>query len=76
MTTLAGKSGFAEDHDLSLGTGTYTGPGPLKAYLAEADCVFGIGTSFTRTFLTTPRFPTARSLFTPPWMKRTSTRTM
>ncbi len=54
MTTLAGKSGFAEDHDLSLGTGTYTGPGPLKAYLAEADCIFGVGTSFTRTFLTTP----------------------
>ncbi len=54
MTTLAGKSGFAEDHDLSLGTGTYTGPAPLKTYLAEADCVFGVGTSFTRTFLTTP----------------------
>ena len=53
MTTLAGKSGFAEDHDLSLGTGTYTGPGHLKNYLAESDCVFGVGTSFTRTFLTT-----------------------
>lgn len=54
MTTLAGKSSFAEDHALSLGAGSHTGPAPLKSYLDEADCIFGVGTSFTRMFLTTP----------------------
>ena len=54
MTTLAGKSAFPESHPLSVGTGTYTGPGPLKAALQAADCILGVGTSFTRTFLTTP----------------------
>ncbi len=54
MTTLAGKSAFPESHPLSVGTGTYTGPGPLKEALQEADCILGVGTSFTRTFLTTP----------------------
>ena len=53
MTTLAGKSSFPEDHALAVGAGTYTGPAPLKEFLEEADCVMGIGTSFTRTFLTT-----------------------
>lgn len=53
MTTLAGKSAFPEHHPLSVGAGTYTGPGPLRDMLQASDCIFGIGTSFTRTFLTT-----------------------
>ncbi len=54
MTTLPGKSAFPETHPLSVGTGTYTGPAMLKELLHEADCIFGVGTSFTRTFLSTP----------------------
>jgi acetolactate synthase-1/2/3 large subunit len=54
MTTLPGKSSFPENHPLSLGCGTYTGPAQLKQMLAQADCLFGVGTSFTRMFLSTP----------------------
>lgn len=54
MTTLPGKSSFPEDHPLSLGCGTYTGPAQVKHMLAQADCLFGVGTSFTRMFLSTP----------------------
>ena len=53
MTTLAGKSGFPEDHPLSLGTGAATTTGPVVHFLGKADVVFGIGTSFTRHGMTT-----------------------
>ncbi len=47
MTTLPGKSGFPEDHPLSLGAGGNSGPRPVAQYLAECDLVFGVGASFT-----------------------------
>ena len=46
-TTLAGKSGFPEDHPLSLGCAARTATGMAAGFLAEADLVVGIGTSFT-----------------------------
>jgi acetolactate synthase I/II/III large subunit len=48
MTTLEGKSAFPEDHPLSLGTGGPTMSGPVRHFLLNADCVLGIGCSFTR----------------------------
>ena len=54
MTTLPGKSSFPETHPLSVGAGTYTGAATLKELLDDADCIFGVGTSFTRMFLSTP----------------------
>ena len=53
MTTLVGKSGFPEDHPLSLGTGGATMTGPVVHFLNKADVVFGIGSSFTRHGMTT-----------------------
>jgi thiamine pyrophosphate-dependent acetolactate synthase large subunit-like protein len=53
-TTLNGKSAFPEDHPLALGTAARTrGPG-VNHFLAEADLVLGIGTSFTRSLYITP----------------------
>ena len=48
MTTLAGKSGFPENHRLALGTGSGTSSAPVIHFLRKADVVFGIGTSFTK----------------------------
>jgi thiamine pyrophosphate-dependent acetolactate synthase large subunit-like protein len=48
-TSLEGKSAFPEDHDLSLGSGGRSLPGPVYSHLQDADVVFGIGCSFTRT---------------------------
>ncbi len=48
MTTLEGKSAFPEDHPLSLGTGAASVAGPVVHFMAKADLVMGIGTSFTR----------------------------
>lgn len=51
MTTLPGKSGFPEDHPLALGASAGSGATtkPVSHFLQQADTVFGIGTSFTRT---------------------------
>ena len=49
MTTLNGKSAFPEDHPLALGAGGLTRPATVDHFLAAADLVFGIGTSFTRS---------------------------
>jgi acetolactate synthase-1/2/3 large subunit len=49
MSTLSAKSVFPESHPLSLGTGSRTIPGHLHSFLMQADVVFGIGCSFTRT---------------------------
>jgi acetolactate synthase-1/2/3 large subunit len=49
VTSLSGKSAFPEDHPLALGTGGRAVPRPVKSFLAEADLIFGIGCSFTRT---------------------------
>ena len=48
MTTLQGKSGFPENHPLSLGTGSGVMTGPVYHFLRKADVVFGVGTSFTK----------------------------
>ena len=49
MTTLSGKSAFPENHPLALGTGSATTTGPVVHFIKNADLVFGIGCSFTRT---------------------------
>lgn len=48
-TSLNGKSAFPEDHPLSLGAGSKSEPGQLAHFLREADVIFGIGCSFTKT---------------------------
>lgn len=49
MTTLNAKSVFPEDHPLALGAGARARPRMVDHFLAKADVVFGIGTSFTRS---------------------------
>lgn len=49
MTTLAGKSAFPEDHALALGTAGRTRPTTVDRFMAGADFILGIGTSFTRS---------------------------
>ena len=49
MTTMAGKSGFPENHPLSVGTGATSIPEGVHHYLTRADLVFGIGCSFSKT---------------------------
>ena len=53
MTTLNGKSAFPENHPLALGTGGLTRPRTVNHFLAKADFVLGLGTSFTRSDYTT-----------------------
>lgn len=47
MTTLAGKSGFPENHPLSLGYYGGSGTDMAGHFLANADFILGVGTSFT-----------------------------
>ncbi len=54
MTTTLGKSGFPEDHPLSLGTGGNTGTKAVGEFLRRSDLVFGIGTSFQKTLASAP----------------------
>lgn len=54
MTTMAGKSAFPEKHPLALGSGSGVMSRPVYEFLARADVVFGVGTSFTRHGMTTP----------------------
>ena len=54
MTTTLGKSGFPENHPLSLGTGGNTGTRAVGEFLRRADLVFGIGTSFNKTLASAP----------------------
>jgi acetolactate synthase I/II/III large subunit len=49
LTTMPGKSAFPEQHPLSIGASAITKPEHMMHFLNQADCVFGIGTSFTRT---------------------------
>ncbi len=49
MTTLGGKSAFPESHPLSLGSGGIGIGEHLWHFLQNADLIFGIGCSFTRT---------------------------
>jgi acetolactate synthase-1/2/3 large subunit len=54
LTTLAGKSGFPENHPLALGTGASTGTLMVHRFLQSTDLVLGIGTSFTMTVFNAP----------------------
>ncbi len=54
MTTLAGKSGFPENHRLALGTGASSRTLMVHRFMQETDFVLGIGTSFTMTVFNTP----------------------
>ena len=54
MTTTLGKSGFPEDHFLSLGTGGNSGTKAVGVFLRQADVIFGIGTSFQNTLASAP----------------------
>ena len=49
VTTLAGKSGFPENHPLSLGCAARTATGMSAHFLNETDMIIGIGTSFTKS---------------------------
>src|SRR5438094_6599733 len=53
MTTLGGKSAFPENHALSLGSGGIGIGGHLWHFLQNADFIFGIGCSFTRSSFAT-----------------------
>lgn len=53
VTTLNGKSAFPEDHPLALGAGGKSRAKTVDHFLAAADLVLGIGTSFTRSFYIT-----------------------
>lgn len=46
-TTLAGKSGFPEDHRLSLGTAANSMTQMAHHFITNADFVLGLGSSFT-----------------------------
>ena len=48
-TTLDGKSAFPENHPLSLGNAGRSMPEPVHVFVQNADVIFGIGCSFTRT---------------------------
>lgn len=48
-TSLEGKSAFPEDHPLSLGSGGRAMPEPVYRHVMDADVIFGIGCSFSRT---------------------------
>jgi len=55
MSSLNGKSAFPENHPLALGTANgFSKPGTVAHFLAKADLVLGIGTSFTRSKFITP----------------------
>ena len=54
MTTTLGKSGFPEDHPLSLGTGGNTGTKAVGEFLRKTDLVFGVGTSLQHTLASAP----------------------
>ena len=49
MTTMLGKSGFNERHQLSLGIGSYNSTAMVTDYLEQCDAIFAIGSSLTRT---------------------------
>lgn len=52
ITTLAGKSAMPENHPLAAGYAGYTGTAPAYHYLREADLVFAVGASLSRSLLT------------------------
>ena len=61
MTTLEGKSAFPENHPLSLGIGGSSQTGQVHRFLTNADVVFGVGVSFTKSSFTVP-IPAGKTL--------------
>jgi acetolactate synthase-1/2/3 large subunit len=61
-TSLEGKSGFPENHELSLGSGGVAMPGQVFEHVRDADVVFGVGASFTASPFGI-RFPTKGKTF-------------
>ena len=61
MTTLEGKSAFPENHPLALGIGGSSQTGPVHRFLSNADVVFGVGVSFTKSSFTVP-IPSGKTL--------------
>ena len=53
MTTTLGKSSFPENHALALGAGGNTRTRMVGHFLDKCDLVFGIGTSFQKTLVST-----------------------
>ncbi|MBW1698195.1 MAG: thiamine pyrophosphate-requiring protein [Deltaproteobacteria bacterium] len=53
-TSLEGKSAFPENHPLYLGSGGRSFSKTVQHFLKNADVIFGIGCSFTRTTFGTP----------------------
>ena len=51
MTITPGKSGFPENHQLSIGNGATTATGMVDHFLEKADLVFGIGSNFYRSLM-------------------------
>lgn len=49
ITTMPGKSAFPENHPLSVGASAITKPAHLLGFYNEADCIFAIGSSLTKT---------------------------
>ena len=49
MTTLMGKSGFDEEHELSVGTGGFSESPVLRHFLDRADTLLAVGSSLSRT---------------------------
>ena len=60
LTSNTGKSGFPEDHPLSLGTGGNTYTKAVKVFLDKSDLIFGLGCSFT-TNLASIGVPTGKT---------------
>ena len=54
MTTTLGKSGFPENHPLSLGTGGNTCTKAVGDFLRKSDLVFGVGTSLQKSLASAP----------------------
>jgi acetolactate synthase-1/2/3 large subunit len=54
MTTLSGKSAFPEDHPLSIGSGGMAWPRAITRYLADADLIFGVGSSLSISSFAAP----------------------
>jgi thiamine pyrophosphate-dependent acetolactate synthase large subunit-like protein len=48
-TSLGGKSAFPENHRFALGSGGNAIPATVHHFLQNADLIFGIGCSFTKT---------------------------
>lgn len=61
-TTYCGKSGFPEDHPLSLGTAGAAMTGEAYHYLHTSDLILGVGTSFTRHWLSAPEIPAGKRI--------------